>query len=1022
MKTPASLLWLAAAFAPAAIATSFAAEAPRPAPATPTPAEVVELSPFTVATEKDTGYFAENTLAGSRLNTSLRDTASSVSVFTREFLDDVAITSLSELVQYSVNSEMNTNENQAGSGQNPVVNAQALTPQVLVRGLAASLGVDYFNSITPTDPYRVGRYEDTRGPNSILFGIGAPGGMLNQSSKVAVPHTNSAAIRHSTGSWGRNRSEFDANHVLRRGQLAASVAAVHQENGGWRQFDFQDKRRIFGSVTYRPNRTLTFTAMGESGRDINAVMRNTVESDQVLAWYDNLRAKGVDAVTFTPGALAPTAAQMALGVVSRDSTRTGSNRRVTFIENDGVIFDFSGAFITGSYNNSAVRAPDGTPGVTTSTLKVHDPAFWPYDMNGAGPGMYRDQTLRNYTLSVDWQPRPDLAFNFAHNFQKTDARVNLMTGEDPTLRGDANRTLGVGGPANPYAGRLYLDGTWRRDMHAGDVRETRLAVSYRLEPRLKLLGRHRLAAMVSRNAQFDVRANSWLALAGRPFNATPNNISNRITVRNYLTEGSLATYRVGDWRKLPDRVRFLGVDYGLVFANEVWGANNSGGEQESDSALGVIQSHLFGDRLVTTLGYRRDQVDVYELGFYDDPNIGNLVDRDRSKGTRTAATGYTSALGAVWHLTGQLSLIANRSTNQGVPSFTRKTFPDGNLAPASKGTGEDYGLGLDLLGGRLNAKFVYFTSYEQGRITTAGFGGAAGRNTRVMDAFASVLVGAGRPYTAAQWAPIYRQYTPPATAASSDFEAEGYEARVTANLTRAWRLVANYSYTDSIRRNVAGEIAAWYGLRSENGRVVQGVSQDAAGRWVVNRSAFEAGGAVAKWLELGALHPEANVSTLTSGTSTTIAQEVYNLIVNLNEDKEQEERRWGVRPHKISLFTAYDLREGRLRGLTFGGGWRWRSANVIGEDSKGREITGRVITATDLMLAYALKLPRVPGRLRLQLNVANVLDNTRIIPVRLAAGATAPDGFVLPGGRGVAYSRYDLVAPRELRFTTTWNY
>ena len=60
MKTPASLLWLAAAFAPAAIATSFAAEAPRPAPATPTPAEVVELSPFTVATEKDTGYFAEN--------------------------------------------------------------------------------------------------------------------------------------------------------------------------------------------------------------------------------------------------------------------------------------------------------------------------------------------------------------------------------------------------------------------------------------------------------------------------------------------------------------------------------------------------------------------------------------------------------------------------------------------------------------------------------------------------------------------------------------------------------------------------------------------------------------------------------------------------------------------------------------------------------------------------------------------------------------------------------------------------
>ena len=78
-----------------------------------------------------------------------------------------------------------------------------------------------------------------------------------------------------------------------------------------------------------------------------------------------------------------------------------------------------------------------------------------------------------------------------------------------------------------------------------------------------------------------------------------------------------------------------------------------------------------------------------------------------------------------------------------------------------------------------------------------------------------------------------------------------------------------------------------------------------------------------------------------------------------------------MRPHKVSLFTACDFREGRLR---------------------------------------------------FQVNVANVLNNTRIIPVRLATGATAPDGFLVPGGRGVAYSRYDLVAPRELRFTTTWSY
>ena len=33
-----------------------------------------------------------------------------------------------------------------------------------------------------------------------------------------------------------------------------------------------------------------------------------------------------------------------------------------------------------------------------------------------------------------------------------------------------------------------------------------------------------------------------------------------------------------------------------------------------------------------------------------------------------------------------------------------------------------------------------------------------------------------------------------------------------------------------------------------------------------------------------------------------------------------------------------------------------------------------------------------------------------------------PDGYEVPGGRGRAYGRYDLVAPRELRCTTTWSY
>jgi outer membrane receptor for ferric coprogen and ferric-rhodotorulic acid len=644
-------------------------------------------------------------------------------------------------------------------------------------------------------------------------------------------------------------------------------------------------------------------------------------------------------------------------------------------------------------------------------------------MNAAGPGMFRDQKLKNYTLSADWQARPNLAFNLAHNYQDTTAVVVLMTGTDPTLRGDPNRTLGVGGIANPYAGRLYFDGNWRRDVHVGDVRETRLSVSYALDTKSKWFGRHRVAAMVSQAEQFDQRANSWLAFAGRPFNAVANNVNNRITVRNYITEGSYATYRVGDWRSLPKTVAFAGQTYGLAFANEVWGANNSGGEQESTSKLAVVQSHFLQGKVVTTFGYREDKVEVIELGYLVDPVRGDMLDRDRSKAKSTSATGTTGTAGVVYHVLDWVSLIANRSTNQGVPSFVRKIFPDGNLAPSSKGKGADYGLGFDLLGGRVNAKVVYFTSSEKGRIDTPGFGAAAARNTRVMDAFGGALVGAGLPYSASQWDAIYKQYTPPATATSSDFESEGYEARLTANLTRHWRVMANYSYTDSGRTNLAAEMVAWYGLKPAVGtRVVQGVRQDATGRFIVDTSSYLPGGTVAKWIELGALNPVANLSLLTTANGQTIAQEILTLVDNLNQDKEDLEKRWGVRPHKISLFSAYDFSEGRLKGFSVGGGWRWRSANIIGTNSQGAEINGKPITAADLMLGYTRKFSRLPGRVRFQVNVSNVLDQDDFIPVRRSVSATAPDGFVLPGGRGVAYSRYDLVTPREIRFTTTWSY
>ena len=108
--------------------------------------------------------------------------------------------------------------------------------------------------------------------------------------------------------------------------------------------------------------------------------------------------------------------------------------------------------------------------------------------------------------------------------------------------------------------------------------------------------------------------------------------------------------------------------------------------------------------------------------------------------------------------------------------------------------------------------------------------------------------------------------------------------------------------------------------------------------------------------------PAANISDLTTGTGgVTVAQEIFNLVDASNGDREDQQKRWGVRPHKISFFTAYDFKEGWRKGITIGGGWRWRNANVIGSDSRGQEIVGKEIAAADAMMAMP-QMGRLPEK------------------------------------------------------------
>jgi outer membrane receptor for ferric coprogen and ferric-rhodotorulic acid len=190
--------------------------------------DVLELSPFLVNAADDTGYRASSTLAGTRLRTDLRDVAASISVITKDFMNDIAANNLQDLLTYTAGTEVDgLAGNFSGSGFNSggfqEFNGASRSVQgnTRVRGLgAADQTRDYFITDTPMDGYNIDRVEINRGPNAILFGLGRPGGIINSGLIRAMPNRTKTKVETQFDQESSKRLVFDHNQVLIKDVLA----------------------------------------------------------------------------------------------------------------------------------------------------------------------------------------------------------------------------------------------------------------------------------------------------------------------------------------------------------------------------------------------------------------------------------------------------------------------------------------------------------------------------------------------------------------------------------------------------------------------------------------------------------------------------------------------------------------------------------------------------------------------------------------------------------------------------------
>ncbi len=270
--------------------------APASSATTSTEEDVLRLSPFEVSAAKDTGYAATETLAGTRIRTNLADVGASIEVLTKQFLNDVGATNNQTLLQYTTNTQVaGPRGTYGGMGNSTDVNeaGSLIAPQGAqrVRGLAAAdVARDYFITDIPWDSYNIDRIDILRGPNSILYGLGSPAGIINAATHSAE-FRNFGSVEARTGSYGSVRGSLDLNQ-----QIAPGVASIRVD-GLWndRKFEqtpaFENDRRVFGALRFDPkifNNPSFHTSIrvkAEHG-EINANRPRTVPPmDSITPWW-----------------------------------------------------------------------------------------------------------------------------------------------------------------------------------------------------------------------------------------------------------------------------------------------------------------------------------------------------------------------------------------------------------------------------------------------------------------------------------------------------------------------------------------------------------------------------------------------------------------------------------------------------------------------------------------------------------------------------------------------------------------
>ncbi len=252
----------------------------------------IAMSPFEVVTDTK-GYYAANTMSGTRFNSKLEDLASSMTIVTKEQMSDFAMLDINDIFAYTGNTEGTRTYTDTVVDRNGSVTDNVSsnpTNANRIRGIApANIALNNIQTMArvPLDPIAVDAIEISRGPNANVFGLGNPSGTVNQVLAEANLTRNRDEVIVRGDSYGGYRTSADLNRVLIPNMLAIRGSAVFQHDGFQLKPSGVNEVRYNGMVKFQPFKKTTLTAAVEYYR-MNGNRPNALTPrDNITYWIQN---------------------------------------------------------------------------------------------------------------------------------------------------------------------------------------------------------------------------------------------------------------------------------------------------------------------------------------------------------------------------------------------------------------------------------------------------------------------------------------------------------------------------------------------------------------------------------------------------------------------------------------------------------------------------------------------------------------------------------------------------------------